>query len=1131
MPDPRTRRVAWLALPGLLLLLAMSMAGPFALAVAVPGLLLMTLAPVARPVAQRLPLVTKPLLAGLLLAAVLLGWPLWRLAHSGSLLAALASSAAAGFLLLAAWRTWPLWPALFSGELDDLANAPRLIDTQLAAWRGLAVAIPLALALGLPVALSVPGLLDGAPRWLAAALAGALGLLPLLLTRPARQPAVAKVQQHHLRNAERVALDALWDAPANSAAASGLDDGALDVAGDATDTRPLESPTLATEPRAQAEIAAKPVPDPASLYAAARAGKVDHALALLADGADANAAPPAQDRDQRSLAQLAAVLPDLRLLRALIERGVALDAVSGQLTPLLAATRDSWHGRPEAVMTLLANGADPRARDGDGRTPLHHAARSTDPGVAALLLDAAADINAVDHAGHAPLSVACHTGNWRLAKFLIERGAAIHPSGGQPVLLAAANPEEDDPAGVALLLRHRANVDGRDNVGRTALQLAAEAGHIAIVQTLIDAGADIGQADGDGLNAWLLAARGGHGEVMAGLLDAGADVQASDGQGRNALMLMLASGKATPTLVDWLHTRGIATERCDANDATALDIAVAQSRWDLVAAIDPDYPLPGVLGDGPEPTLQALPPQQLADALAAGDAEAARRVLPLLAPGELDRALLAAATDHPEHVALLIRLGATAAARNIEGDTAMFVLFDRIEGEASRKALRSLLASGASPAGRGGLARLLAAAHAARLRAGVVEPLALSLIERGADSFTAEADGYTPLLLAIRLGWPRLITELLARGSNPNQADGRGLGPLHLAAGQGNLALIKQLLKFGAQPAQRAGDGQTAMGVALASGQREAADWLDWRGWPHPGRALHSSDLPNAAASGEQGAVQRLLTLGFAVDSRDAQGCSALLRAAGGGHLALVEHLLAAGAAPDLVAESGASALSAAISRGHHAVVDRLLAAGALVDARLPGGATMLMLAAALGSPEIVARLLVADADIAASDEEGLQALHCAALFAFASDDQPRVLALFDGLLLAGADPDAATRLGVTPLLLLLGARAEPDALARNEGLLLAVCERLLDVGAALQVRDQRGFGPLHLAALHGLGDMVRFLLRAGADPNQRDQLNRSPREIAQMRGYLDIAAEFPTASANPGGLSMARLLRDRKND
>ena len=73
----------------------------------------------------------------------------------------------------------------------------------------------------------------------------------------------------------------------------------------------------------------------------------------------------------------------------------------------------------------------------------------------------------------------------------------------------------------------------------------------------------------------------------------------------------------------------------------------------------------------------------------------------------------------------------------------------------------------------------------------------------------------------------------------------------------------------------------------------------------------------------------------------------------------------------------------------------------------------------------------------------------------------------------------------------------------------------------------QRGFGPLHLAALHGLLRIARALLREGADPDQRDTLNRTPREIAVMRGYVDVAAELAPQAAAPSQVSMARFLRE----
>ncbi len=114
--------------------------------------------------------------------------------------------------------------------------------------------------------------------------------------------------------------------------------------------------------------------------------------------------------------------------------------------------------------------------------------------------------------------------------------------------------------------------------------------------------------------------------------------------------------------------------------------------------------------------------------------------------------------------------------------------------------------------------------------------------------------------------------------------------------------------------------------------------------------------------------------------------------------------------------------------------------------------------------------------------------------------------------------------MAVTPLLLLLGARAEPGT-ACDEQVVMAAVERLLDEDVSLDVRDPRGFGPLHLAALHGLPLLVQRLLRAGADPEVRDSLNRSPREIAVMRGFIDVAGEFEPRV--PGVSSMARFLRD----
>src|SRR5690606_296432 len=242
---------------------------------------------------------------------------------------------------------------------QPLASAWRgLSDRDASATRGAALAAIVAVVLALHVVLAWPGIVDGAARW-ALAVAGA----------------VAWPLAHWLLQRLR---------PANKL--------------------PMPVIEMPGEP-------AVPEPEPvegnleAALYQAARSGRVGRALELLEMGADPHALPAEGERDRRSLPVLAAVLPDLRLLRELIARGVDVNAAHGTLTPLLAATRDSWHGRPEAVMTLLANGADPRVADAEGNTPMHHAARSSDPGVVALLRDAAAEIDVPNNEGLTPLGV------------------------------------------------------------------------------------------------------------------------------------------------------------------------------------------------------------------------------------------------------------------------------------------------------------------------------------------------------------------------------------------------------------------------------------------------------------------------------------------------------------------------------------------------------------------------------------------------------------------------------------------------------------------------------------------------------------------------------------------------------
>lgn len=1033
----------------------------------------------------------------LAVAFALAAWPLAALRQGGSLGAALGLSFVAGIVLVGLWRLWPLWHGIESEGGRLQRHWRELGELEPGAWRGLTVAGIVAVVLAAALLLAWPGVLAGPARW-GLAIALALASAPLHAALQRVRPADA-----------------------------------------------LPELVAADTPAADDALAVDEVPLETALYAAARAGRVEQALQLIDSGANVHAPPPYNDRDQRSLAVLAAVLPDLRLLRVLIAHGIDLDAAHAGMTPLLAATRDSWHGRPDAVMTLLANGADPRAVDQEGNTPLHHAARSSDPGVAALLRDAAADIDAINGEGLSPLGVACAAGNWRLAKFLLERGAKTEPAGGQPALIAAATTEEDDPAGVQLLLKQKARVDARDANGRSALHGAAFLGHQDTVEALLTAGADPAAVDRLGRTPVLEAVRGGHlatlDRLLAQLPRGGAtEAAAIDAHGRGALALAAMSEQATPALIERLLALGLDPEQRDFDDKRAIDRAAEAGRWALVAALDRAYPLPSAVADAagePDaPLPDRAPAALLREGLHAGRGAELGGLAQLLGPAELgallhdgeagDGGRQDGRPPDAAQVEFLLGWGASTEVRDGAGDTPLFALLSR--GPTALGALQVLLRRGASPAGAGGLARFLAACSASEQAARGLEHFAMDLLERGADPFGRSPAGDPPLTLAVRLGWSRLVDRLLAIGVDLDARDSHGVGALHLAAALGREAVLKQLVARGASPDLLAADGQTPLGVALASARRDLADWLDWRGWPLPKRPLRTDDVPAAAIVGDADAVRRLLGLGLPVDATDSQGCSALLRAAGGGHRAVVDLLLARGADPQRPANSGATPLSAAVSMRHVDIVDRLIAAGASLEQRLPGELTVLMVASALGLPDMAARLLAAGADVHAQDGQGRTALHCAAMFGFSARERARLVALLDTLLLAGAEADRPAG-GATPLLLLLGARAEPGSPA-DEDVLMAGIDQLLDYDARLDAQDPRGFGPLHLAALHGLLRVAQKLLRAGADPDLRDSLNRTPREIAVMRGFVDIAAELQTAPASPQepSVSMARFLRDR---
>lgn len=109
---------------------------------------------------------------------------------------------------------------------------------------------------------------------------------------------------------------------------------------------------------------------------------------------------------------------------------------------------------------------------------------------------------------------------------------------------------EGDLDAVRHALRHSADINARDQQGRSALHLAAGGGHDELTSILIgEFGADVNARDLNGQTALHHAAAAGHKQTVATLLAKGADLTIQDQFGRTPLDLATMSGHLKTTAI------------------------------------------------------------------------------------------------------------------------------------------------------------------------------------------------------------------------------------------------------------------------------------------------------------------------------------------------------------------------------------------------------------------------------------------------------------------------------------------------------------------------------------------------------------------------------------------------------
>lgn len=235
-----------------------------------------------------------------------------------------------------------------------------------------------------------------------------------------------------------------------------------------------------------------------------------------------------------------------------------------------------------------------------------------------------------------------------------------------------------------------------------------------------------------------------------------------------------------------------------------------------------------------------------------------------------------------------------------------------------------------------------------------------------------------------------------------------------------------------------------------------------------------------------------LLDHGASVDARDRFGARPLSHAARFGHLEMADLLLAHGAPIDARNLAGATALYFAVESGHTSVVQRLTERGA--DVKLAGrsGVSPIAAAAYVGNETIVEALLARGADERAPDDTGKPPIVYAAAGA--------QIEIVKRLLARNADINARYANGLTLLMWASG----PDEKA-PEARATQVVSYLLDAGAHIDDRDDRGRTALMIAAEGGRAEIANLLLARGADSTLKDKTGKRAADLTVLTSLREL--------------------------
>nr|XP_041574570.1 ankyrin repeat domain-containing protein 27 isoform X2 [Taeniopygia guttata] len=336
--------------------------------------------------------------------------------------------------------------------------------------------------------------------------------------------------------------------------------------------------------------------------------------------------------------------------------------------------------------------------------------------------------------------------------------------------------------------------------------------------------------------------------------------------------------------------------------------------------------------------------------------------------------------------------------------------------------------------------------------------------------FSRDDRGYTPLHIAAICGQTSLVDLLVAKGAIVNATDYHGSTPLHLACQKGYQNVTLLLLHYKASTDVQDNNGNTPLHLACTYGHEDCVKALVYYD-VHScrldvGNEKGDTPLHIAARWGYQGIIEVLLQNGANPEIQNRMKETSLQCALNSKILSLME-------VNYLTFERGQSASESPLRSPQHST--ETFSRGSSVSS-LSSASTDIRQEEAKNSYKEVEKLLRAVAD---GDLEMVRYL-----LEWVEED------------LEDEDDTAST---------LKPEFCHPLCQCSKCGPAQKKFSKICANGLGVNVSNQEGFTPLHMAALHGHSELVSLLLRHGARASARNSQLAAPLHLACQRGHAQV--------------------------